>query len=316
MASADEARSPGGSDRRRPRLPRAGSLVPYLYIAPFFLVFALFGLFPMVATAYVSLTDWSLLDDGPGRWIGADNYERLLHDPYMWNAARNTVSLFVLATVPQLVLALVVAQLLDWALRARTLISLGLLLPYFTSVAAVAIVFSVLFSRDFGLVNHLLDLVGAGPVDWPAGRLTSHLTVAAMVNWRWTGFNALIYFSAIRLIPRELYETAAIDGAGRWRQFWHVTLPMLRLALVFTAVLSTIGNIQLFTEPLLFSATQGNTTGGSGRQFQTLALYLYEEGFRSFDFGYASAIAWLLVLVTAVAALLSLALVLRIRSED
>ncbi|MER8012023.1 sugar ABC transporter permease [Streptomyces sp. NPDC094149] len=316
MAIVDKARSPRRSDRRRQPHKRVSSLVPYLYILPFFVLFAAFGLFPMLATAYVSLTDWSLLDVGPGHWIGADNYQRLLHDPYMWNAARNTISLFVLSTVPQLCLALVIAQLLDWTIRARTLLSMGILLPYFTSVAAVTIVFSVLFSRDFGLVNHALHLVGIGPVDWPAGRLTSHFTVAAMVNWRWTGFNAIIYFAAIQTIPRDLYEAAAIDGAGRWRQFRHVTVPMLRLAIVFTSVLSTIGNIQLFTEPLLFSTTQGTTTGGSGRQFQTLALYMYEEGFRSFDFGYASAIAWTLVLLTAVAALLSYVLGRRIRAED
>jgi cellobiose transport system permease protein len=127
----------------------------------------------------------------------------------------------------------------------------------------------------------------------------------------------MIYLAAMQAIPRDLYDAAAIDGAGRWRRFQHITVPMLRPTIIFTVIVSTIGNLQLFTEPLLFdTSSPGGATGGSNRQFQTLALYLYEEGFRSFEFGYASAIAGTLFLLTALAVLVNYLIVRRIRAAD
>jgi cellobiose transport system permease protein len=325
--------APGEPERPGTRLREAsrragqridtGSLAPYAYVLPFFLLFTVFGLFPTAAMAYVSLTDWNLLDaptaglGGGERWVGLDNYLRLVRDPFFWNALGNSTSLLVLTTVPQLATALVIAQLLDWTLRGRTLLGMGVLLPYFTSVVAVTLVFTVLFSRDFGVINEFLRLLGAGRVNWQADRLSSHLAVSTIVNWRWTGFNAMIYLAAMQAIPRDLYDAAAIDGAGRWRRFQHITVPMLRPTIIFTVIVSTIGNLQLFTEPLLFdTSSPGGATGGSNRQFQTLALYLYEEGFRSFEFGYASAIAGTLFLLTALAVLVNYLIVRRIRAAD
>ena len=312
-AAAGQARASG----RRARLRRLDATVsPYLYIAPFFVLFAVFGLFPLGYTAWVSLTDRTLLQP-EAHWVGLANYGELLRDSYFWNAVANTLGIWVVSTVPQLALALVIAHVLNTKLRARTLFRMGVLLPQVTSLVAVGLIFAQLFSHDYGLVNYVLDQVGIGNVNWEAGRISSWIALSVMVIWRWTGYNALIYLAAMQAIPDDLYEAAAVDGARRWRQFLHVTIPMLRPTIIFTVIVSTIGGLQLFTEPFLFQpSNRGLATGGSGRQYQTVTMYLYENAFGStrFDFGYAAAIAWCLVLLIAVVSAFNFLVVRRIRS--
>jgi cellobiose transport system permease protein len=304
--------------RLRMRLRRLdGKVSPYLYISPFFLLFAVFGLFPLLYTGWVSLTDRNLLDPTT-HFVGLDNYTALLHDDYFWNAVENTLGIFVLATVPQLFLALVLAHVLNTKLHGRTLFRMAVLLPQITSLVAVALIFTQLFSRDYGLVNYVLGELGLGKVDWEAGDYTSWLALSAMVIWRWTGYNALIYLAAMQAIPDELYEAAAIDGARPWRQFWHVTIPNLRPTIIFTVIISTIGGLQLFTEPYLFEPDLYGSTGGSARQYQTVVMYLYEKSFGSsqFKLGYASAIGWALFMLIAVISLVNFLIVRRIRSAN
>jgi cellobiose transport system permease protein len=304
-----DAAVPGPGRRAwRSRLDLHGS--PYFFIAPFFVLFTLFGLFPLLYTAWVSLRSWDLTGDAG--FVGFANYSRLMSDPDFWNAMLNTLGMFVLSTVPQLLFALVIAGLLNRPIRALLLFRLGVLAPIVTSVAAVAIVFGQLYSRDAGLVNGLLGLVNIGPIDWQASKSSSWFAVASMVNWRWTGYNALIYLAAIQAIPRDLYEAAQIDGAGAIRQFRAITVPLIRPALIFTVVMSTIGGMQLFTEPLLFG--QGDISGGSLRQFQTIAMYMFEQSFQNFDYGYGSAIAWAIFLLTVVAGVANALIARRLRS--
>jgi cellobiose transport system permease protein len=290
---------------------------PYLYISPFFLLFIVFGLFPLGYTLWVSLTDRTLLDTHP-HFIGLDNYTALIHDSYFWNAVENTLGIWVIATVPQLLIALGLATLLNTGLRARTFFRMSVLLPQVTSLVAVALIFTQLFSRDYGLVNYLLHFVGIHHIDWEAGRLSSWIALSVMVTWRWAGYNALIYLAAMQGIPDELYEAAAIDGAKPWKQFWHVTVPLLRPTIIFTVIVSTIGGLQLFTEPYLFEPLKQGATGGSARQYQTVVMYMYEKAFAGtqFDFGYAAAIGWALFLLIAVISLVNFLLVRRIRSVE
>ena len=302
----------------RSRLRRADAKVsPYLYVAPFFVLFAIFGLFPLFYTAWVSLTDRNLLDPSSS-FIGLANYSELLHDSYFWNAVENTLGIWVLSTVPQLVLALVIAHVLNRRLRVRTFFRMSILLPQVTSLVAVALIFSQLFGYRYGFVNYLLNQVGIDNINWEAGRISSWVALSTMVTWRWVGYNALLYLAAMQSIPDELYEAAAVDGARTWRQFVHVTIPMLRPVIIFTVIISTIGGLQLFTEPYLFQPVKGAGTGGSARQYQTVAMYLYEKAFGStqFDFGYAAAIAWCMFLLIALIAFLNYLLVRRIRSAE
>lgn len=302
-------RAPG---RRARGASLAGRLTPYLLVAPFFLLFAAFGVYPLFYTFWVSLHDWDLIASGPHAYIGLENYRVLLDDDDFRNAVVNTFGIFLLATIPQILIALGLASVLNQQLRARTFFRMGVLLPNVTSIAAVTIVFSQLFGRDYGLVNYTLGLVGIDPVNWQAHKWSSWLAIAAMVDWRWTGYNTLILLAAMQAIPSELYEAARIDGAGAWRTFRSVTVPMLRHTLVFVVVVATIGGIQLFAEPLLFDTSPASANGGAGREFQTIALYLYQTAFRSFDFGYAAAMSWLLFLLVIVVAGANALLVRRI----
>lgn len=285
---------------------------PYLYIAPFFILFALIGLFPIIYTFNVSLYDWHLLK-GQGDFVGLENYVSVLTDPFFWNAFRNTISIFLLSTIPQLVVATGIAALLDQTLRGRTFWRMSILLPYIVAPVAVAVIFLQIFNQYHGPIAGLLELFGLDPVRWAFDVFPSHVAIATMVNWRWTGYNALILLAAMQAIPRDVYESAALDGANKVRRFWSITIPMIRPTLIFVVITATIGGLQIFTEPKLFD---GRTNGGSDRQFQTIVLYLYELAFPRRDFGRASATAWILFLIIILAGLLNFAISRAIRTAD
>jgi cellobiose transport system permease protein len=287
---------------------------PYLFVSPFFLIFAVFGAFPLIYTFWVSLHRWPLL--GPHSWIGLGNYRKLITDEQFWNSTVNTFGIFVLATVPQFVFALLLAVMLSRRLRGQTFFRMGVIIPNVTSVAAVALIFGVIFAQGFGLANWLLSLVNIDPVNWTADRWSSWSAIALMVDWRWTGYNALIFLAAMQAIPTDLYEAAEIDGASRSRQFFSVTLPLLKPTLIFTSLISIIGGIQLFTEPLLFAPGAGAIQGGSLRQFQTMTMYMIENGFTRFEFGYAGAVAGMIFLIILVVSLLNVLIIRRISSAD
>jgi cellobiose transport system permease protein len=288
---------------------------PYAYVAPYFVIFGIFGLFPLLFTIWVSLQHRNLLDAGGAAFAGLDNYHELLLDPYFWNAMGNTLSLWLLTTIPQILIALGIAQLLNRRVRSRTLFRMGVILPNITSVAAVTIIFAQLFGRDFGLINWVLDLFGAGHIDWQAGTATSHIAIASMVVWRWTGYHALIFLASMQAIPSHLYEAATLDGANGAQQFWRITVPLLRPQIIFSTIIATTGNMRLLAEPLLFNPGTAAATGGSDRQFQTTALYLYEQGFTKYDFGYSSAIAVVLAVVTMAAAGIGYLVTKRIQTD-
>jgi len=274
------------------------ALSPYLYIAPFFIVFLVVGMFPLAYTAWVSVHDWSLLG-GQGDFVGLGNYREVLDNPYFTKQLVNTISIFLISSVPQILIALVLAALLDNQLRARTTWRMSILLPFVVSPVAVAIIFGSLYGDRYGLVNELLGMVGIDPIAWHTNRLASHVAIATMVNWRWTGYNALIFLAAMQAVPRDLYESAAMDGAGRVRQFLSITVPMIRPTMIFVIITSTIGGLQIFAEPRLFDDTMARN-GGSDRQFGTITMLIYDFGWQLRDLGRASATAWLLFLVICV----------------
>lgn len=284
---------------------------PYLYVAPFFILFGVVGLFPLLFTAYVSLYDWELLDD-TGTFVGLENYVDLIADEQFWTTLTNTVSIFLLSSGPQIVVAVLVAAMLSTRLRGTTGWRVGVLIPYVASLVAVGIIFGNLFGVQYGLVNGILETLGLDRVNWQNDRFASHVAIAIMVNWRWTGYNTLIVLAAMQAIPRDLIEAAVMDGAGAVRRFFGVVMPMLRPTLIFVVVTSTIGGLQIFTEPKLFSELPGSSNGGAENQFQTVTLYMYQAGFETQELGYASAIAWVLFLVIIIIALANFLLTKRI----
>ncbi|GAA1088789.1 carbohydrate ABC transporter permease [Nocardiopsis composta] len=284
---------------------------PYAFITPFFLLFGVFGLFPLLYTVWVSLHDWSLIGGNEG-FVGLDNYAVLLGDAKFWNALLNTLGIFAIAVVPQLLAALLLADALNRIVRGRGLLQITLIIPYVTSIAAMAIVFSTLFGTEYGMINQVLGLFGIDPVNWRGGRLSSWTAIAVMVDWRWTGYNTLIYLAAMQAVPKDLYEAAALDGASALRRFWQITIPMMRPTILFTVIISTIGQMQLFTEPAVFD-TGGAMAGGNQGQFQTVMMLVFQEAFRYGNYGYGAAVSWVLFLVIVVLGLINVLLTGRIK---
>ncbi len=303
--------------RRQTRRTRFGKLdvkvSPYLYIAPFFILFAIVGLYPVLYTAFVAMHKWHLIN-GQGPFVGLQNFIEVLQQPRFWQAVRNTFSIFVLSSVPQVIAAVLIAAVLDANLRAKTFWRMGVLLPFVVTPVAVSLIFGKIFADDSGIVNTLLTSIGMQPVGWHSDTLASHFAIAAMVNFRWTGYNALIVLAAMQAIPRELYEAAIIDGASRVRQFFHVTIPMIRPTLIFVVLTSTIGGLQIFDEPRMYDNVG---SGGADRQWMTVTMYLYESGWGpQHNFGRAAAVAWLLFLIIVVFALINFLITRQISSTE
>jgi cellobiose transport system permease protein len=289
--------------RPRQRLRRPGWRSGYIYIAPFFIVFLSFSLYPWLDTAWVSLHNVRLTTYDQQTWIGLDNYRNLFTNKFFWNAFANTLTIGIISTVPQLLMALGIAHLLNYRLRGRTFFRVAMLMPYATSLAAATVIFTELFATDYGLINWFIEnVLHLGAIDWQGSKWPSQVAVSTIVIWRWTGYNALIYLAGMQAIDTSLYEAASMDGASRWKQFLYVTLPGLRPTIIFTIVVSTIGATQLFGEPLLYDPT-GQPNGGTSNQYQTLGLLMYQQGWTYDRLGLASATAWtmFLIIVAAVA---------------
>lgn len=289
-AAADGPAAPGAP--RRPKSLR--SYWPqYVAVAPFYLLFCVFGLFPILFSIVLSFTDW----DGMGQlqFVGLAQYQYLLADSRFWNAVANTFIIWFLSTIPMLFLALLIAFLLHSNIRFKGAYRVAYFVPNVTSMVAMAIVFGSIFSDTFGLVNSALTALGAESISWLSSSWGIKITIAVMVIWRWTGYNAIIYLAGLQSIPTELYDAARVDGASSWRIFTSITIPMLRPVILFTVITSTIGGLSLFTEPQILL---GNS-GGTDEAGMTIVLYQYNQAFTQFDFGYGSAIAWALFVFAA-----------------
>lgn len=285
---------------------------PYLYVVPFFIVFGVTGLFPIIYTAFISLQDWDLVRNS-GEYIGFGQFNWILHDREFWLALRNTFSIFLLSAIPQLIAATVIAAMLDANLRAKTFWRMGVLLPYVVAPVAVALIFSNMFGDKFGLINSILNDIGLDSILWHTDIIPSHIAIATMVNFRWTGYNALILLAAMQAIPRDLYEAAAIDGAQAVRRFFSVTIPQIRPTMIFVIITATIGGLQIFDEPRMYDTTG---TGGANKQWLTITMYLYNIGWGKFNFGRAAAVAWLLFLIIIAITMLNNYLTRRFVSGD
>lgn len=298
----------------RERLTRADAkAMPYAFVSPYFILFAVFGVFPMAYTLYASLHDWKL--GNPTRtFVGLDNYRFLLteYDRFNWSVV-NTLGMFVMATVPQIVVAMMVANALNKRLKRPMLWRMLILAPIVTSVVAVGVIFARIWGAEYGMVNGALDLVGIDKIDWQTGRLTSWFAISSMVDWRWMGYNALIFLAAMQTIPKNLYEAATVDGASSRQQFWKITVPQLKPVLIFTVFVSSVGGMTLFVEPMMFGS--GLLNGGANGQFQTTAMVLVDILRTHGNYGISSAAGWLLFLVIGVVAALNFLVVNRIQGN-
>ncbi|MGP3911993.1 carbohydrate ABC transporter permease [Nonomuraea sp. 10N515B] len=270
----------------------------YLSISPFFLLFTVFMLVPVLFSLYLAFHKWDGL--GEMEFVGPRNFELLMQDGMFWQALQNTFLIWFMSTIPMLFLALVVANMLNSAVRFAGFYRIAYFVPNVTSVVAVTIFFGSVFSTNFGLINAILQGLSASPVPWLVNEWTIKIVIAMIIGWQWTGYNAIIYLAGLQAIPSELYEAAKIDGAGPVQLFFRVTIPMLRPIILFTVVVSTINGMQTFTEPqVLFGINSANnaSSGGPGGAGLTAILYFYREAFNNNDYGYGAAIAWAVFVV-------------------
>ncbi|CAD5372772.1 Cytochrome C biogenesis protein [Rubrivivax sp. A210] len=274
-------------------------ITPYVLLSPFVVLFLVFGLFPLGFSLYLAFQSWeptSGLD--AMQFVALDNFAFALQDEWFWKSLKNTAWLAVASGVPQHLVAIPLAVFIHTSFkRLRNGVVGAYFLPYITSTVAIAIMFSSLFSKDFGLVNlGLGTLFGAEPIDWLGAPENIKPAIAMIVFWRYVGFNVVLYLAALQTIPKDLYEAAAMDGAGRLQQFWRITLPSLKPMIFFGVTLSVIGGLQIFEEPFILTGGRG----GSDQSGMTTAIYLYRMAFDFNDFGAASAMSWLLFFVVVV----------------
>jgi multiple sugar transport system permease protein len=272
---------------------------PYVLISPFLLLFAVFGVFPLLFSLHLAFQSWEPTSGlNSMEFVGLDNFAFALQDEWFWKSLKNTLWLAVVSGAPQHLVAIPLAVFIHVSFkRLRDGMVGAYFLPYITSTVAIAIMFSSLFSKDFGLINAGLNAAfGMEPVDWLGQAATVKPAIAFIVFWRYVGFNVVLYLAALQTIPKDLYEAATMDGASAWHQFWHITLPSLKPMIFFGVTLSVIGGLQLFEEPFILTGGRG----GVDQSGLTSAVYLYRMAFDFNDFGGASAMSWILFAVVAV----------------
>lgn len=279
---------------------RLGSttLTPYLFLAPFLLFFVIFWVWPILYSFYLSLLNTRT---PPWQFDPTFNWNRLINDPQFLNAFKNT--LLILAGQVPLMLSLALLLALAFnsnALKFKAFYRFAFFAPLVLGAVPYSAIFRLIFNTQYGVMNYALEVFGFERVGWLTSSTPALITIIIAMTWRWTGYNAIIILTGVQSIPEQLYEAAKMDGAGAFRIFWTITLPLLRPVLLFTLVLSTIGTLQLFTEPWLITIT------GPAGATETLGTYLYKQGFRSFNFGYASAIGYTIAIMAAIVSVLQI----------
>jgi cellobiose transport system permease protein len=294
---------------RRKQSPRRSrfKIAPYLFISPFYLIFLAFGLVPIVLSLGVSLFDWQGVAEA--NFIGLSNFTVLLRDPDFLTALKNTVIVWLGSTVPMVFLALIFASILNSTLvRLRSVFRTIYFLPVVTSLVVTGLIFSLLFSTSYGLVNDVLQLFGIHPINFLSDPTWMKPTLILALLWRWTGNDMVIMLAGLQSIPSDIYEAARVDGATGIQSFWRITVPLMRPIIVFDFIISTIAAFNLFEEPyVLFGGSAGNIGGTENAGLVTGTL-IYQNSFVYFNFGYGAAIAWVVALIIFVLSMLQLKL--------
>jgi multiple sugar transport system permease protein len=273
-----------------------------LFLAPALAVIGFLFLLPAVASLFLSVTDfdiYALADIRNVRFVGTQNYEALFSDGIFWRALRNTLYFAGVGGPLTVLVALGTALLVNSKLtRFKGLFRTIYFAPVVTSLVAVAVVFRYLFHVRVGLVNQFLEAIGIAPIDWLGDPRWAMPAIVLLAVWKNFGYSMIIFVAGLQSIPEEIYEAARIDGASRWQQFRHVTLPMLAPTFLFVGIVTAVGYLQLFAEPYIMTPD-----GGPLKSTLSVVMLMYEQGFRWWNLGYAAAIAFVLFVVIGVATL-------------
>jgi multiple sugar transport system permease protein len=286
---SDVAQRPTGEGAAPGRRTRKNDLrVALVFLAPALAGFTVFYLVPALRALYLSFTDWNLLSTP--KFVGLDNYRQLLEDELFWNSLGVTAKYVAINIGIQTVVAILMAVLMERLTRSTWIRGI-LLLPYLMSNVVVALLFLWLLDLQLGIGNEVIAAIGweripfFGSTDWVIP------TIAGVNIWRHMGYTALLIFAGLQTIPRVLYEAASIDGAGEWKMFWRITMPLLRPVLAVVLVISIIGSFQIFDT---IAVTTG---GGPVHASRVIYFYIYEHAFQRFNMGYAAALSVALVVL-------------------
>ncbi len=298
--------------RKRSFFRLSRKAAPYVFLGPYLLLFVIFGLFPLLFSIYLSFQSWNPVEGLDAmQYVGLENFKTALQDPWMWTALKNTIYMGLYAGLSQHLLAIPVAcVLVSFGGRIRHGLTSAYFLPYITSGIAVSLIFFHMYSPSAGIFNQILVLLAdsswtgwafgwvhaAMPIRWLEDVSLIQPSISFVVFWKYTGFNIVLYSTGLMTIPKDLYEAARIDGAGAFKRFWHISLPLLRPFIFFAVTLTLIGQLQLFEEPYVL--TRG--LGGPSQSGLTITAYLMRIGWEWYEMGTASALAWLLFLLISV----------------
>lgn len=292
------------SPRRRAMIQMWRNRHFYLFISPFFLLFAVFGLYPVLFSFYLSFMKWDGLTQM--HWVGLANFKLMTEDGLLWRSLWNTLIIGLLYIPPMLILAFLFAQVLNaqW-LKLKVFYRAAFFLPCVTPMVVIALVFSLIFSSERGVLNYLITLIShllpflhLHHIEWLTSEQWSKISVSILVVWRWTGYNMILLLAGLQGIPNEYYEAAKIDGANAFKCMTHITWPLLQPTFRFCLLLSFIGTLYMFDEVFVL------TDGGPGTSSTNFGLYLFDISFNDFKFGYASCVAYSVATVVFVVSLL------------
>jgi raffinose/stachyose/melibiose transport system permease protein len=277
-----------------------------LFLSPALFLFGLLVLTPIVVAAYASFFNWNGFG-APSAFVGVENFRRLLADQIFIGDLRRTLLLIVLSLCIQIPISLALAMLLNQPLRGRRVYRMLFFTPYVLSEVVTAVLFTMIFSPNQGLANHLTRLIGLGDLGatWLADTSTVMYSLFFVISWKYFGFHTILFLAGRQGIPQELHDAAAMDGAGPWQAFRHITLPLLGPTIRISVFLSVLGTIQLFDMVWVL------TGGGPIRSSETLAVTMFQEGFKRYHVGYASAISMVIFLISVTFGLLYQRFVLR-----
>lgn len=276
--------------------------IALFFLAPAISAIFIFFFIPVIAAFVISFTDfdiYTLGDFSTLRFIGFDNYIKLLSDDLFWTALKNTFYFVIVAGPLSIAVSLLAALLLNSKLtKFKSLFRLAYFLPVVTTLVAVAIVWRFIYHPNFGILNFFLGLIGINPIDWLGDPFWAMPSIIILAVWKNFGYNMIIFIAGLQNIPEELYEAADIEGANAFQKFRHITLPMLAPTTVFIGIITMIGYFQLFAEPYVM------TQGGPLNKTLSIVQYMYQEGFRWWNMGYSASIAFVLFIIIFIGTLI------------
>jgi multiple sugar transport system permease protein len=260
------------------------NILPYLLVSPYLLFVSVFVLFPVLFCLFLTFHKWNLI--APMHYIGASNYSRLIHDSLFWKAIGNTLKFLSLHIPLQLIVSLFLAQLLNQRIRAAAFFRASFFLPVIVSGVVVTILWQQLFGYDSGMINRITGVIGLSRVGWLVNPNVAIYSIAIMATWKNLGLYVILFLVGLQTVPVAYYEAAKLEGASRWQQFYHITLPMINPTIFLVVVLSTIGGFSLFIEPYIM------TGGGPLNQTLSAVLYIYKQAFQYYNMGYSATLGF------------------------